>query len=259
MSLDFDPAVDYYKALGVTPQASADEIKKAYRKLAKQSHPDSTGGDKRKEQRFKEVSAAYDVLGDAKRRAQYDEVRALGGRVRTGAGGGFPGGFPGAGGGGFGGSQVWDLGDLFSTMFSGGGPGGAGAGTRGRRTRFEHTAEDWSPPVSPAVSEQKVQASDGSWLTVRGNDVHSDVRVPFDQAILGTLVDVPTTAGKTSVKIPPGTSSGKKLRLRGKGVAVDQRGPGDHYVTVHVDVPGDLDDRGKQLLTELTAHLRKRK
>ncbi|MBZ0238681.1 MAG: DnaJ domain-containing protein, partial [Deltaproteobacteria bacterium] len=79
MSLDFDPSVDYYKALGVDAKASNDEIKKAYRKLAKQYHPDSTGGDKAKESRFKEASAAYDVLGDAKKRAQYDEIRAMGG------------------------------------------------------------------------------------------------------------------------------------------------------------------------------------
>ncbi len=250
MSLDFDPSVDYYKALGVTPKATADEIKKAYRKLAKSSHPDSTGGDKRKEARFKEVSAAYDVLGDAKRRAQYDEVRSLGGgRVRPG-----PGGVPGASGGfGGGGNQVWDLGDLFSTMFSSGGvPAGfaskGGAGRRG--VRFEHDDGDARPPA-----ESKVAAADGSALALRGSDVHSDVRIAFDRAILGTVVEVPTVAGTASVKIPPGTSSGRKLRLRGKGVAVDHRGPGDHYVTVHVDVPGELDDEGQRLLHQLSAHL----
>jgi molecular chaperone DnaJ len=74
------------------------------------------------------------------------------------------------------------------------------------------------------------------------------VRVSFDRAILGTVAEVATAVGSASVKIPPGTSSGKKLRLRGKGVAIDQRGPGDHYVTVHVDVPAELDDLGQQLL-----------
>src|SRR5689334_1798475 len=107
--IDFDPAADYYKALGVTDKATTDEIKKAYRKLAKQYHPDSTGGDKAKEARFKDVQAAYDVLGDAKKKKLYDEIRANG--YRMGAQG--PGGvytYSGQGGG----PGVFDLGDLFS-------------------------------------------------------------------------------------------------------------------------------------------------
>src|SRR5690349_9294347 len=173
MTLDFDPNVDYYKALGVEAKATNDEIKKVYRKLAKQYHPDTTGGDKTKEARFKEISAAYDVLGDAKKRAQYDEIRAMGGgipggRVRRGPAG--------AGAGGFGaGPQVWDLGDLFSQMFQGQGPGPGG--TR-RAVRFEQGSDDdgWvfesrrgSPPPREPVMESKVHASDGSWLTVKGS------------------------------------------------------------------------------------------
>src|SRR5262245_21389328 len=113
--IDFDPSIDYYKALGVAPKATADEIKKAYRKLAKQYHPDSTGGDKAKETRFKEIGAAYDVLGDAKKRETYDQIREYGmaGRgARGGRRGAAPGGFGFGGGGGDGaGGQVWDLGD----------------------------------------------------------------------------------------------------------------------------------------------------
>lgn len=250
--LEFDPTVDYYKALGVTPKASADEIKKAYRRLAKQSHPDTTGGDKRKEARFKEVSAAYDVLGDSKRRAAYDEVRTFGGggggpRVRTGGNG-----FQNANG--FGGANpVWDLGDLFGQMFQGG-PGGPG-GPR-RSVRFEHGDDDVVPP--PPL-ESKIKASDGTWLAVRGNDVHSDLRVTFDQAILGTTATVATSSGATAVKIPPGTASGRKLRLRGKGVVIDTRGPGDHYVTIQIDVPADLDEEGKQLVQQLAAHVAKKR
>src|SRR5215813_10813116 len=109
--IDFDPSVDYYKSLGVSQSATAEEIKRAYRKLAKAYHPDSTGGDKVKESRFKDISNAYDVLGDSKKRALYDEIRANGGLRQ-----GFPGNYtytsqgPGPG--------VFDLGDLFSQFFS---------------------------------------------------------------------------------------------------------------------------------------------
>src|ERR1043165_7572045 len=121
--IDFDPSVDYYKALGVPQSASAEEIKRAYRKLAKANHPDSTGGDKAKESRFKDIQNAYDVLGDTKKRTMYDEIRANGGLPR-----GFPGG-------GYtyssqsGGPGVFDLGDLFCQVFW----GGEGGGRRGAR------------------------------------------------------------------------------------------------------------------------------
>src|SRR5437016_6525922 len=110
--IDFDPAVDYYKSLGVGKEATADEIKKAYRKLAKQFHPDSTGGDKAKESRFKDVQNAYDVLGDAKKKKLYDEIRANGGRRVPMPGGGYT--YTAQGGG----PGVFDLGDLFGQFFS---------------------------------------------------------------------------------------------------------------------------------------------
>ena len=101
-------------------------------------------------------------------------------------------------------------------------------------------------------------SSSESWLRVEGGDVHSDVRISFDRAILGTVATVATIDGKADVKIPAGTSSGKKLRLRGKG-AVDRTGrAGDHYVTIHIDVPGDLDDDAKKQLVQLVTRLRKR-
>jgi molecular chaperone DnaJ len=286
MSLDFDPSIDHYKVLGVDPKASADDIKKAYRKLAKQYHPDSTGGDKVKETRFKEINNAYDVLSDGKKRSTYDAIRAGGGPGGgfPGAGfpgAGFPGGFPGAGfsGGGRAGrpgapGEGFDLGDLFGQFFSG--------GRQGPRVRVEHfdfgdpDVEAWTAergprrrrdePAEGANLRSRVQASDGSWLTVQGGDVHSELRIPFDRAILGTVVEVATVDGKASVKVPPGTSSGRKLRLRGKGV-IGPAGPagpagsagsassggqaGDHYVTVQIDVPRDLDDEAKKLLIEL--------
>jgi DnaJ-class molecular chaperone len=257
--IDFDPSVDYYKALGVAQGASADEIKRAYRKLAKANHPDSTGGDKAKESRFKDISNAYDVLGDAKKRAMYDEIRAGGGGLR-----GFP------GGGGYtyssqaGGPGVFDLGDLFSQFFGGG--GGAAGGARGGRVHVEHVDFDDGRPrgrrrrrdAQDADFEQTVKASDGTWLRVDGNDVSSDIRIAFDRAILGTVATVATIDGRAEVKIPPGTSSGKKLRLRGKGMPDHTGGYGDHYVTVQIDVPHDVDDEAKKLLAQFVTRLRKR-
>jgi len=251
--IDFDPSVDYYKALGVGDKATAEEIKRAYRKLAKQNHPDSTGGDKAKESRFKEISNAYDVLGDAKKRALYDQIRAGGGMP-----GGMPGGFPGAGGFTYTtqgpGPGVFDLGDLFGQMFS-----------RARGGRVQVDSFEDEPPrrrvardAQDAEFESKVKASDGSWLRVEGSDVYSDVRISFDRAILGTVAAVATIDGKAEVKVPPGTSSGKKLRLRGKGLTDRTGRNGDHYVTIQIDVPGDLDDDAKKQLVQLVSRLRKR-
>lgn len=251
--IDFDPSVDYYKALGVSDKASADEIKKAYRKLAKANHPDSTGGDKKKESRFKDISNAYDVLGDEKKRALYDQVRAGGGRAR---------GNPFGGGGvytqqGSGGPNVFDLGDLFSQFFSSSGGGPTSTRSRTQRVEFDEDASVRQRSRDVEL-ESTVRASDGTMLDVKGTDVYSDVRISFDRAILGTVATVATVDGKAEVKIPPGTSSGKKLRLRGKGVPDRSGRAGDHYITVQIDVPKSLDDDDKKLLIQLVTRLRKR-
>src|SRR5207249_12044043 len=152
---------DYYQILGVPKNASQAEIRKAYRKLAQRHHPDANPGNKEAEEKFKEVSAANDVLSDPQKRAQYDQVREMvasgarfGGGADSGAGGGkrmrveFP-----FGGGGF--EDLGDLGDLFS-VFSGGTRAGGGRG-RGRR-----------------------QAS--------GADLETEVRISFEEAMNGTTV-----------------------------------------------------------------------
>jgi DnaJ-class molecular chaperone len=253
--IDFDPGVDYYKALGVSNSATAEEIKRAYRKLAKANHPDSTGGDKAKESRFKDISNAYDVLGDAKKRALYDEIRAGGGMQQGFPGGGYTYTSQGPGPG------VFDLGDLFGQFFGGNARGGRvrveqvdGGGGRPRGARGPAGRRD----AQDAEFEQNVKASDGTWLRVEGSDVASDVRISFDRAILGTVATVATIDGKAEVKIPPGTSSGKKLRLRGKGMPDHSGGAGDHYVTIQIDVPDDLDDDAKKALIQLVTRLRKR-
>lgn len=276
MTAEFDPSIDHYKILGVKAEASPDEIKRAYRKLAKQYHPDSTGGDKVKESRFKEVSQAYDVLGDTKKRAQYDAIRsgAAFGGGRAGAGAGFGGaGFGGGGG------NVFDLGDLFAQMFQGQQPGQGRGRSGGVEFRFDQGrpfggegfgADPFeaaraqqqrrrrAPAAAPAQPvERRVHLSDGSTGTQRGNDVHSDARLAMDQAILGTVAEVPTLTGTAKVKIPPGTSSGVKLRLKGKGATGKDGSQGDHYVTVQIDVPKQLDDEAKKLLVQLMQRVKR--
>ncbi len=247
--IDFDPNVDYYKALGVSEKASADEIKRAYRKAAKAYHPDSTGGDKAKESRFKDISNAYDVLGEPKKRQLYDQIRAQGG---------MPQGFPGGGSygysqrGGGTGPNIFDLGDLFSQFFQGAQQAQRGGARQSTRARPDRSEDQDIELVS------RLKASDGSWLDVKGVDVYSDVRISFDRAILGTVASVVTVDGKAEVKVPPGTSSGKKLRLRGKGVSDRSGRVGDHYITVQIDVPNTLDDDAKKQLAALVTRLRKR-
>ena len=275
------PTRDPYEALGVKPDASPEEIKKAYRKLAKRYHPDSTGGDKSKEDRFKEVSTAYDILGDPDKRAKYDAMKRQG--------------FPGMGGdgGGGGGGVPFDLGELFAQMFGGGAPGGrSGGGSAGPRVQYkvystpggggggfrgdfmggapgfegmpfgspfdfageEEPRRRSRPPEPP--TERKMRLSDGSQATQKGDDVHSDVRLSIDQAVLGTVVGVATLDGRASVKIPPGTSSGVKLRLKGKGAVSPGGKRGDHFVTVQIDVPKQLDEEAKRLIVSFMARAR---
>jgi molecular chaperone DnaJ len=255
----------------VKPDASQDEIKKAFRKLAKQYHPDSTGGDAKKENRFKEISAAYEVLGDADKRAKYDAMRR----------GGFAGGMDG----GAQGFDMSDFGDLFAQFFggsmgrggggthyrvyttsSGGGIpedfaqffGGAGPGPQRRASARPGRARPSSAP--PPAAEQKVRAADGSILTQRGENVYSDVKLDIDQAALGTVVEVPTLTGTASVRVPPGTSSGVKLRLRGQGLSTGGGHRGDHFVTIQIHVPKNLSEDAKKALhefmTKVTRHKR---
>ncbi len=191
---------DYYATLGVPKNASQDEIKKAYRKLAQKHHPDANAGNKESEERFKEISGAYDVLGDEEKRKQYDQVREM----AASGGGGFPGGFPGAGGpGGPGGrvryenvnaGDIGDIGDLFGSIF------GGGAGGRTRASR---------------------QPS-------RGADLESHTRISFDEAMQGTTVPVRIkgpapcpTCGSSGAE--PGTSPTTCPQCGGSGqISVNQ-------------------------------------
>jgi len=191
---------DFYKVLGVSKDVSAAELKKVYRKLARQNHPDSNPGDSKAEAKFKEISEAFSVLSDADQRKEYDQVRAMGGGARfTGgpgaggnAGGGFPGGFPGAGGG---------FEDVFSNLFGGGGRGGFGG---------------FGPQ--------------------RGSDLTTKTTIDFIDSVKGVTIKLRLTEGEpTSVKIPAGVIDGQKIKLRGKGQQSPNGGePGDLLITVSV-------------------------
>lgn len=289
---------DLYAILGVPENADADTIKKAYRKLAKQNHPDVTGGDKKKTERFKEIGDAYAVLSDAKKRQEYDRLR----HAPVGADG-MPQGFDpdafsqifgdfragGGGGGGFG-----DLGDLFSSIFGmGGGMGGGRVrGSRGsdmqgavevsfreaalgtRRTLRTGSGQSVEVNVPPGVESgarlrvpgQGGQAPRGG----RSGDLYLDVTVVPDphlrrnerdielalplsvsEAVLGTQVDVPTVDGSVRLTVPPGTSSGSKLRLRGKGVKGPDGTRGDQLCRIEIVVPKiSPDDKTVRTLVE---------
>lgn len=198
---------DFYKVLGVSKDVSDAELKKTYRKLARQYHPDSNPGDAKAEARFKEISEANAVLSDPETRREYDQVRAMGmGQPRFTAGGqGQPGGFDdifggmfGAGGGGR--AQSADFGDIFGGMFGAGGGGG-----------FR------SAPT-------------------KGRDVTATTTLDFASAIKGDTIRLQGVNGKPmTVRIPAGVSDGQKIRLKGKGEPSPDGGPaGDLTITVTV-------------------------
>lgn len=210
---------DFYSILGVSRSASADEIKKSYRKLAMQYHPDKNPGDKKSEEKFKEISEAYDVLSDAKKRDMYDQFGHAGNQQGFGAGGPFgggagPGGFggfrSGPGGGANGGDPFQDIfGDVFGDIFGNArGPGGA----RSRRPS-------------------------------KGTDLRYTLNISFEDSALGTekVISFVRQRGnkeesaKLSVNVPAGVKEGQRLKLSGEGDAAPGGGtPGDLYVIINI-------------------------
>jgi|SRR5690625_2269719 len=199
---------DFYAVLGVPKDADENQIKKAYRKLARDLHPDRNPGDDSAEQRFKEVGEAYSVLSDPEKRQQYDAIRAMaGGGPRFAAG---PGGAGGAG-----------FEDLFGGMF-GSGP----------RMRYSTSGGgDFEDVLSGMFG-----GGFGGPRPTRGADIHSSARLPFRQAVEGATVQLTTNGRRMKVRIPPGVGDGQKIRLRGKGQPGQAGGaPGDLVVTVQVE------------------------
>jgi molecular chaperone DnaJ len=206
---------DYYAALGVSQDADAAAIKKAYRQLARDLHPDKNPGNAEAESRFKEVSEAYDVLSDPKRRAEYDEARRLFGAGGAGARAGFPGGFPGAGGGG----QPFDLGDLFGAA----GGGGGRSGTGGLGDLFGGL---FGGGGGAGSARARSQAASGP---ARGQDVETEATLSFEEAVLGVTVPLrmqspgtcPTCNGSGA---KPGTSPHTCPVCQGAGVTSRSQG-----------------------------------
>jgi molecular chaperone DnaJ len=354
---------DYYEVLGVPKTASKDEIKKAYRKLAMQFHPDKNSGNKEAEAKFKEASHAADILLDDQKRAMYDRMGHAAEQGGMGGGSPFQGGFSG---------DFGDLGDIFGDIFGDilGGQRGRGGGGGGRRRSRAMAGDDLQTEVFVTFEEAafgvekemqitrsvscetchgsgakkgsgpttcdmchghgevrrqqgfftiaqpcpkchgsgqiikeacetcggrgrnkkreklsvKVPAGidEGQRLKLTGQgdagsnggpagdlfvlihlepheffkrdeyDVHCEVPITFSQAALGTEVEVPTLGGRVSMKIPEGTQSGQKMKLRNKGITkLGGYGFGDQIITIHVETPAKLSKEQRDLFRQL--------
>jgi molecular chaperone DnaJ len=285
---------DFYKVLGVSKDVSEAELKKVYRKLSRKYHPDTNPGDAKAEAKFKEISEAYSVLSDKKERAEYDQVRAMGGGARfTGGPGGnqnFGGGFNGGqnfGGGGFE--------DVFANLF-GGGMGGfnrgpqRGAdlsmsttldfidGVKGTQLKVRLGNSDTTIKIPAGVMDgQKIkiagkgQASPNGGpngdliiqVTVKshpvfsreGNNLRLTVPVTFTEAVLGATIEVPTLGGEpVKLKVAPGTPNGRVLRVKGRGVHT-AKGEGDLLATVEIAVPSHISEKAKKALESFEEQL----
>jgi len=310
-------AEDFYAVLGVGRDADAEAIKKAYRKLARDLHPDKNPGNNAAEARFKNVNRAYEALSDPSKRKLYDEFgeEALregfdAGKARAykqwssqaGNGGGF---------GGFGGgARRVNLEDLFGGM---GGVHASGAGEdpfadlfgRGQRRRGPIRGQDIEQaikvPFEAAVRGTTIQlkapgaaepvtvrippgAGQGSRVRIAGqggpspgggpagdlileihvephplfrrdgDDLELEVPITVSEAIKGARVKVPTFDGPVTVKVPPGTQSGTRLRIRGKGVAKKGKEPGDLYARLMIHVPAPTSPELEELADRIAEH-----
>lgn len=224
-----NPQMDYYEILGVREDASLEDIKKAYRRLAKEYHPDSRGGDKVAEEQFKKISAAYSILSDNQKRHQYDVMRRS--SFLGSDGFNFQGSNPGSYRVEFG-EGVGDIGDIFSNLFGGFDQGGSrGEGFFGGNMNVEDIFRS------------------GNSAPQRGADMESTITVPFEMAINGGETIIKTGSGRrVKIKIPVGTDDGKKIRLRGHGApSPNGREAGDLYLIIKVTGHPEFERRGNDI------------
>ncbi|HEY8591770.1 MAG TPA: J domain-containing protein [Sphingomicrobium sp.] len=297
-------ALDLYQRLGLKRGASEAEIKKAYRNLAKQLHPDRNKDNPDAAKRFGEVTAAYDLLSDKDKRARYDRGEIdEDGNPKMPFGGGFGGYSPGGGqrpgaapegfeNFNFGGAETADLSDLFEGLFGGGG----GAGGRSRGGPFSGFRQRAQPPQkgadiayrlrvpfedAVALKPQRITLGDGKTIDLKlpqgledgtkirlsgkgqdgpggrgdaivtieiaphrfftrdGTNIRLNLPVTLKEAVLGAKVKVPTPEGPVMLTVPKGTSSGKVLRLKGRGFTAKDGKRGDQLVSLEIELPAD--------------------
>jgi DnaJ-class molecular chaperone len=285
---------DLYTTLGVARGADEAAIKKAYRKLAKELHPDRNKDNPTATAKFAEVTTAYDLLSDKNKRAQYDrgEIDEQGNPKAPfgygGGGGGFRRGPGGGGGADFGDAAAADFGDIFEGIFGGGRRGSQGGGFSGfgQRARPQKGADvayrlQVDLDEAAALKSQRISLSNGKTLDLKitadavsgtpmrlagqgedgpggagdatvtieirphrfykrdGDDVRLDLPIRLDEAVKGARVKVPTVEGAVMLTVPPGSSSGKTLRLKGRGFHRRDGTRGDQMVTLMIDLPAD--------------------
>jgi curved DNA-binding protein len=292
---------DYYETLGVPRDASADDIRRAYRKLAREYHPD-VNKDPGAEDRFKEVAEAYEVLRDPEKRERYDRLGANwragedvagaegfrdGGfgdvHVDFGEGGDFSDFFESLFGARRGASRARRGADPFGGMAMRGGdheavldltleeaaagghrhitlgdgrdydvdiPAGVRDGQRIRLAGEGGAGVDGGPPGDLFL---RVRIAPHPRFRVEARDLHVDLPVSPSEAALGARVPVPTLTGSARVRVPAGSSTGRRLRLRGEGMPTSGGGHGDLYAHVQIVVPKQLDERERELYEQLAA------
>jgi DnaJ-class molecular chaperone len=243
---------NYYDILHVPETATEDEIKKAYRKLAKEFHPDRHPGESEAEAKFKEVGEAYEVLKDPEKRRKYDELRRYGSgqaqgsmsyedfmsrfggyQDRSGATEEFNWGFGGG------------LEDIFSQLF-----GGSSSRTRRPAQRSDRFHFDFGSAHGNRESAEP-QATGDSFFKRKGDDAYVDIPINLAQALLGSTIRVRTPQGKkVNVKIAAGTQPEAVLRVRGMGFS-DRVRSGDLYIRTHLNIPVNLTEEQKKLAATL--------